>query len=386
MILTTPVPRPPRPWASGPPPPPTLPLPRVLITHDRYPPDIRGGGEIVVRETARHLALLGHPVQVLTTGDPRQPGPDPEVPVHRLPVHPYRFNLCAGPIARALRDADVVHTFNYHACLPSLLAARRCGKPVVCTVLGQFGDAWLDLRGPLLGRAWRAWERWQVTRAYDRIIFLSDFSRDQALAWGVDRGRSLILPPGLDHARYRQGPKDGSALFVGKFEVRKGVQEVVALARALPQLPVRMIGWGPLLQPLQAAARELPNLQVQAFEAGERLYEAFARAQLFVFPSHAETFGIVLAEAMASACVVVSSIPLGFEGRAVPAGNAAALVDAVRSLLQEPQALPRLGALNQQHARRFDWCKNAAELSHTYLALLNQGRAQAGASDYHHPE
>ena len=43
---------------------------KVLIVHEMFPPDFGGGGEYVILETARHLMLRGHTVQVLCTGDP----------------------------------------------------------------------------------------------------------------------------------------------------------------------------------------------------------------------------------------------------------------------------------------------------------------------------
>lgn len=103
----------------GVPPPMAL---RVLVTHERFPPDFGGGGEYIVLRTAQGLMKSGVDVQVLTAGDPRVT--EFEDPTQRLPVSRYAFNLQVRAIIRAARQADIIHTYTYHACLPSLVAAH----------------------------------------------------------------------------------------------------------------------------------------------------------------------------------------------------------------------------------------------------------------------
>ena len=104
---------------------------KILLTHERFAPDFAGGGEYVVLETARHLQRRGHDVQVLTMGDSSITEYE-GIPTQRLAGHRYSMNLCSKAIADAAREADLIQTFNYHASYPSLRAARRLGKPIVC--------------------------------------------------------------------------------------------------------------------------------------------------------------------------------------------------------------------------------------------------------------
>jgi hypothetical protein len=55
---------------------------KILLLHERFPPDYGGGGEYVVHQIARHLIGRGHQVRVVTTGDPTQDSFD-GVPLHR---------------------------------------------------------------------------------------------------------------------------------------------------------------------------------------------------------------------------------------------------------------------------------------------------------------
>ncbi|MCP5152936.1 MAG: glycosyltransferase family 4 protein [Ectothiorhodospiraceae bacterium] len=341
---------------------------RVLLTHDRFPPDIRGGGEIVVLQTARGLMARGVDVEVLTAGDPA----DTEhagVAVTRLPIHPYRMNLSLAAIAGRARHADIVQTFTYHAAIPSLAAGWLVRRPVVCSVLGLFGAAWRDLKGDRLGPACERWERFVLTRRYDWMAFLSEFSRQEGIAMGVDATRTSVTSPGVELERYRaDGPKEPVVLFVGKLETRKGLDDLLAAARVLPEIPFRLVGWGEGQARVRGAA--LANVELVEFESGAPLREQLARASIFVFPSHAETFGIALVEAMASGCAVASSVPLEFAGERFAVGDREALVRALRALWSDPGRVTELGRRNATLARQYHWDAYVDRLLDAYGHVL----------------
>lgn len=337
---------------------------KVLFTHELFPPDFAGGGEGIVLEGARHLQALGVDVRVLTTGDPaiRAFG---GVPTTRLPVHRYRMNFAASEIVRHARDVDVIQTFNFHACLPSLIAGRRLRKPVVLLVLGAFAETWLEMKGRRIGRLYAAWERFLFTRPFARVAFLSEYSRRMGLALGIPPERTLVARMGIDHARFAPTQeKDGSVLFVGKLEPRKGVWDVLAVATALPERTFRIAGWGPEEEALRRAAP--PNVELLGLMKGDALAQAFARASIFLFPSRAEGSPVAVLEAMASGCAVVCTLPLEFAGAEVPPGDRDALVDAVRRLASDPEQARALGARNVELARAYTWEGFASTLLTTY--------------------
>ena len=115
----------------------------VLLTHERFLPDFGGGGEYIVFRTATGLQARGVDVRVLTTGDPALRSYQ-GVPTERLPISRYAFNLQVGAIAARARTHELIHTFTYHACLPSLLAAeaRRPARGLrdICAVRTGLAD------------------------------------------------------------------------------------------------------------------------------------------------------------------------------------------------------------------------------------------------------
>jgi glycosyltransferase involved in cell wall biosynthesis len=345
---------------------------RVLLTHDRFAPDFAGGGEYVVLETARHLRRRGIEVRVLTTGDPAIEQYE-DVPTRRLPIHRYRMNLAIAQIAEAACDVDLIQTFTYHACLPSVLVGRRLGKPVFCGVLSLFDQTWKEMRGPLVGQFFMRMERLIMTRRFARFLFLSERSRQLGIAMGAPAERSIVTPMGIDHERYRPASeKADHVLFVGKLEVRKGIQDVLAAAAALPHVPFHVIGWGGDESALRRAAP--PNVTFVPFVRGAPLQEAFGRARIFLLPSRAEGFPVALLEAMTSGCAIVCTLPFHFAGEQPPEGDVPALAAAVDRLWRDREASAAMGRRNRELSLEYSWERYGARLERTYREVLAAGQ------------
>jgi glycosyltransferase involved in cell wall biosynthesis len=349
----------------------------VLMTHEVFPPEIRGGGEYIALRIAKGLQERGIRVRVLTTGDPTITSHQ-GVQTERLPIGRYAFNLKVGRIVEAARTVDVLQTFNYHACLPSLLAARYLSKPVICEMLGLFGPAWLDMRGRTIGRLYQSWERFLVSRSYDRTLFFSAPSRMQGLALGAAAERSSVNPPGIDLELLGCATaRKPFVLFAGKFDVRKGIRELLTVAAALPDIPFQVVGWGDGLGKLRDAG--LKNLTITwegpAAGGGPLYRNLLSEALVLLFPSHSETFGLVLAEAMASGCAIVSTIDtIPFAGTLVAPGDEAAMIDAIRRMFSDQPFTQELGRRNRTIAAAYTWDAHVDRLVETYQSVLDARR------------
>jgi glycosyltransferase involved in cell wall biosynthesis len=182
---------------------------------------------------------------------------------------------------------------------------------------------------------------------------------------------SLVNAPGIDPERFKPEAKDGSVLYSGKYDRRKGAYDVLEIARALPDTRFRMVGWGPEENALRAAAPG--NVEIRGLATGKELERTYARASVFLFPTRAETFGITVAEAMAAGCAVVSTIPLDYEGALVKPGDIPAMTAAVRRLLNDPEQTGAMGLRNREKAASLTWERNVKLLVETYNSVL--GRA-----------
>lgn len=340
---------------------------RVLFAHERYLPDSGGGGETLVHRRALHLRARGIDVRVLCAGDPALADHE-GVPTRRFALPRHALPLALPALVAEARKADLVHAFTYHGMLPGFLAARIAGRPLVLEYMALFGPAWSVMRSRGSALFYRGFEALLTRLPADGRIFLSEASLDLA---GARTGeRTILAPPGVDPAFFEPVPaeeKEDLVLFAGKFEARKGIHELVAVARACPEIRFAAIGWGEGAQALREAAPA--NLAIHE-SRGDLYRTMLGRARIFLFPSFAETFGIVVAEAMARGCAVVGTTGQGAEGARVEAGDVAAMVSAIRRLHADRAGCLALGAQNRALARRYDWEASGAAVLDLYRTLL----------------
>ncbi|MFD7734724.1 glycosyltransferase family 4 protein [Kitasatospora phosalacinea] len=222
----------------------------------------------------------------------------------------------------------------------------------------------------------------RVMRRADRLVAVSPVS----LAAGQPHAERIT--PGVDLALFTPGPPPSSrgrtVLYAGRLDRTSAWKGVDVLVRALPELPdgTRLVlagggdaaaGHLALAQRLGVADRvaatgELPAAEVAALMRG---------AALLVLPSRteAESFGMVLAEAMACGTPVVGSavggipdvIEDGVSGLLVPPGDTRALAAACTRVLTDGALADRLGAAGRERSERlYGWDGLMAR----YLSLL----------------
>ncbi|MBC7157198.1 MAG: glycosyltransferase family 4 protein [Rhodobacteraceae bacterium] len=178
----------------------------------------------------------------------------------------------------------------------------------------------------------------------------------------------------------------------GRIRAQKGTDVFVdAMIAALPALPDTAAlvmgrateGHGAFLDTLRArvAAAGLADRIVFHPEVTvDRMPEYYAALDLYIAPQRWEGFGLTPLEAMACAVPVIATdvgafpelVAEGETGRIVPAGDAAAMADAVRALLADPDRLAEMASAARAHARtRFRLEDEAAAITALYRRLLD---------------
>lgn len=138
-----------------------------------------------------------------------------------------------------------------------------------------------------------------------------------------------------------------TVLFMGRIEREKGIAELVAAAKRLPDVQFLVAGEGKLRTELEADP-QLHNMRFVGFQ--KKISEVFAQAHLLVHPSHSEGSSLVVLEAMAhNVPCLVSDIPalreLADQGRRMAlfhCGDADSLTNAIRKLQATPEERLRL--------------------------------------------
>jgi mannosyltransferase len=203
---------------------------------------------------------------------------------------------------------------------------------------------------------------------------------------------SVVVPHGVDVEFFRP-PVDRAAVWaslglggghgvalVGRIRPAKGQGDAVeALAQTLAEAPA----WRAVLvgEARGADAAWLASLlkrgggRVLAVGSQRDVRPFYQGATLLLQPSHAESFSLVLVEAMASGCCVVAArlphyatlLEEGRTGFTYPPGDVAALVDVLRPLLREPERAAAVGRAAAEAAQlRFPLQREVAALQTLY--------------------
>lgn len=180
----------------------------------------------------------------------------------------------------------------------------------------------------------------EVLRAAGAIVATSPWAAQRLVAHHeLDAGRVHTVTPGTDPAPIARGTDGVSRLLcVASITPRKG-HDVLVEALATIDVPWHLECVGPQRAHAEHVRRliELHGLgdrvTLTGALSGESLASAYGAADLFVLPSRAETYGMVVAEALARGIpVIASGVPdaLGGGGLLVPPGDVDALAEALR--------------------------------------------------------
>jgi GalNAc-alpha-(1->4)-GalNAc-alpha-(1->3)-diNAcBac-PP-undecaprenol alpha-1,4-N-acetyl-D-galactosaminyltransferase len=323
---------------------------------------------------ANAWADRGDQVTLLTFDD----GGDPEYPVHSA-VQRRSLGLLAESkvwvqglwrnlhrvrvLRRAIREShpDIIVSLMDHTNVLTLLAARRLGVPVIV-------NEQIDPSLYHIGRTWNFLRRYAYPWA-DALVCPANrsLSRFQAMI-GV---HGCVIPnpfPLPGRVAGREQDKSGRVMIaMGRLVHQKGFDLLLKafsmIAAKYPEWSLTVLGEGPLRADLEAQTEAL-HLAGRIRWAGlvEDPFPALCGADLFVFSSRFEGFGLALAEAMACGLPVVSFdcpegpsdiIRNGVDGVLVPPEDVSALAAALDRLMGDPQERRRIASRAPEVTERF---------------------------------
>ncbi|MEM7305494.1 MAG: glycosyltransferase family 4 protein [Planctomycetota bacterium] len=338
-----------------------------------------GGKERIALELARRGRALGHDHRLLLFDTPFRgtdvdfdPG---DVPVTFLPRGPGLDGRFALRLARLLRreGVDAVHAHNDTAVFYASLACRLAGRarPVCCGTFHTYPGHDTP--------AARRLTRWS-TRWADDVTAVSVPLGERLVASGWIRGFQPVWN-GIDTDAFHPAPRPGDRAWrgellaaddavlvghMGRLDPIKRHVDLVEAARGLaderPELTFALVGQGPELDTVRAAAQGLK--QVRFVPRVEDVAAFFRALDVFVLCSSYEAAPRVLLEAMACGCPVVATAVGGIpamlgadEGE--PAGvlvapeRPAELAAALRELAASPERRVELGERARRRALAF---------------------------------
>lgn len=338
---------------------------KIAVVAPYYPPKV-GGLEHYAHTVAKGIIEKAEFDVVVITSNHLSRGYRYDivdgVHVHRLPV---LFRISNTPLHpfwywwfKRMFRSEQVTLVHAHAPVPifaDIAAWASVAMPFVLT----YHSGSLK-KGKLIADAIIApYERFLLPRLFaraDRIVSVSrTFAAREFARYGA---KAIVITPSVDVERFIPSSipaEEKRVLFVGRIERNsswKGVDILIRsfalLGAEVPGVLLEVVGGGDAVDDHRALAERLGVTSRVIFSGplvGEELVSAFSRSSVLVLPSltEAESFGMVLIEAMASGRPVIGSdvggipdvIEDGVSGRLVPPGDAHALAAAMKAIISD---------------------------------------------------
>lgn len=359
-----------------------------------YSWDVPGGVQNHIRDLAEFLINNGHHVEVLAPATESEDLPEYVVSAGRAVSIPYNgavarvlFGVVANSRVRSWineGDFDLLHL--HEPAIPSLsLLACWAGEGAMVGTFhaaAKYQKAIVAI-GPILE---------PVIEKLSARIAVSESAR-LTLTAHLETD-AIVIPNGIYADNYRDGTAreqwQGNTIgFLGRFEEdRKGLPVLLdalpIISRFIPDIRVLIAGPGDSEEVL---AKVDPQLRHRVEFLGkiseEDKADFLASVSLYIAPNTGgESFGIILAEAMAGgSAVVASDIPAfadvlghGQYGALFESENSESLAKVIIDLLRDETKRKDLAAAGALHAQRFDWSQVGEEIFEVYELAMIKGQ------------
>lgn len=392
---------------------------KILMLCWEYPPITVGGLSRHVYDLARFLARQGLEVHVVTIEAGEYPHYEvvEGVHVHRFHVVKpdggefihwvFQLNLmmietCCQLIQSGL-SFDIIHAHDWLACYAAKTLKQLYDFPLVATIHatehGRNNGIHTDLQRHINDLEWR------LTYEAEQVIVCSTYMRQEVESiFALPSSKVAVIPNGVDPELIKVRKSSSNSkqpyameqerlvLFVGRLVQEKGVHTLLAAAPSIlaefPEVKFIIAGKGPAMSDLKDQVQHLgirEKVLFTGFVGDEERNRLLQIAEIAVFPSLYEPFGIVAIEAMAAGTTVVVSevggladvVEHGRNGLKMYAGDVNSLTIQVKDLLRNPEWARSLARSGKEQVGRFDWNSIAAKTIAVYGMI--QGRRETKA-------
>ncbi|MEM3402393.1 MAG: glycosyltransferase family 4 protein [Candidatus Hadarchaeum sp.] len=378
---------------------------KIAYIHDAVYPFVKGGAEKRMYELSRRLARRGHEVHIFGM---RWWGQETETELEGVRLH----GVCrALPLysrgRRSIRAAvaftrsvlphlakekfDVIDCYQapYLHAFPAKTMALLKGTPLVITWHEVWRGYWREYLGSL-GAVGRVMEKVILLGMADRVIAVSDQTKDDLISLGISVEKISVVPNGIDFGEISGIPPAAERLdvvYLGRLIKPKNVdvllRAVAALRGEFPELKVGIIGDGPERGTLEKLAGELGiNKNVKFFGFVEDFREVIGlmkSSKVFVIPSTQEG-GASIVTLEANACglpAIAVDHPLGIDKRLILEGKTGffvklspdAIADRVGTLLRDEKLRGKISANAMELSRSYDWNRIVGLVERVYSEI-----------------
>jgi glycosyltransferase involved in cell wall biosynthesis len=234
----------------------------------------------------------------------------------------------------------------------------------------------------------------------ERILVLSSFARQTFVDEGTSDERLIVLPLGADVGAFRPGAQVATArtqrilaggplrvVCVGTVSYQKGLAALAKVVEQVDNERVEISVVGPALpesEPVLRRLRSRPGVRIVGYVPQHQLPAVYAQADVFLFPTVQDGYGMVLAQAQAAGLPVLASthsaapdcLRHGDNGWLVEPGDVQGMIDVLNWCDRERSSLATMAARVYRDGWPRSWATVAADFEAVSAAL---GDASAGA-------
>ena len=395
---------------------------KILMLTWEYPPRIVGGIARVVHDLSKRLIKDGHEVSVITYKEGNVPyyENDKGVNVYRVDnymINPnnfidwimqLNFNMIskANELIAKGEKFDVIHAHDWLVAYSAKTLKNSYDLPLVSTIhateAGRNGGIHDEVQRYINDT------EWMLTYESSEVIVNSKYMKNELQRlFGLPYEKINVVANGINSTAYsgiekdyefrRQYAADNEKiiLFMGRLVYEKGIQHLIS---AMPKIlenyhdaKLIIAGKGGMTDELKA--------QVEAMGLGQKVYftgylnskqvqKMYKCADISVFPSTYEPFGIVALEAMLAGVPVVVSdvgglneiVSHGVNGMKSYAGNANSIADSILTLLYDHKLCETVTKNAKLKVKQeFNWQKIAQDTHFTYQKAICETVAERQA-------
>ena len=397
---------------------------KILMLTWEYPPRIVGGIARVVHDLSHRLIKDGHEVTVVTYKEGNVPDfeDDKGVKVYRIGnymINPnnfidwimqMNFNLVAkaNEIIAKEGNFDVIHAHDWLVAYAAKTLKNSYGTPIVATIHATEAGRNSGIHDET--QRYINDTEWMLTYEASEVIVNSNYMKSELQRlFGLPFEKINVVPNGVklnlysgverDYEFRRQYAADNEKiiLFVGRLVYEKGIQHLIA---AMPKILEKyhdsklvIAGKGGMIDELKAQVNAMGisnKVYFTGYLNSKQVVKMYKCADVAVFPSTYEPFGIVALEGMLSGTPVVVSdvgglneiVQHGENGMKSYAGNPNSLADSIVSLLYDPALCMKVAKNAKAKVRaEYNWQKIAQDTHFAYQKAICETVAEKQARE-----
>jgi glycosyltransferase involved in cell wall biosynthesis len=304
-------------------------------------------------------------------------------------------------------DVLWVHGYTRLASLSGMIAAKRLGLKIM--VRDEANG--IGVRPTVAKTGARRFFYSALARLADVFLAIGTLNREYYRSLGITANRIFLVPYAVDNAFFRECATDARRrreelrrdlgltagrlviLFSGKLVPRKGpllladaYKRLSRDGRSEPEPYLLFAGDGELRGVIEKMAADMGwrSMRVLGFKNQTELPALYDLCELFVLPSFYEPWGLVVNEVMNAARPVIVSdrvgcwpdlVKPGINGAVFPAGDVAALADAMRGVVREREGLLRMGEASRGLIEKWSFNEDLAGIRAALARFTLERRA-----------